>query len=273
MILAELNARGLPVQELIAQAAQTKSSFLRTSPIEAFLAKVEKDIPAQKLTSESFRAVALLAVQGNDRAMAVLQVLSANHGGPLANAYVPRGVELSEREANQVILHWALSSDKSEANFTSQIGDDSYRSSATGFYKRYVESPTKIELDIPVATTLDFSLLDVVDRADKGKVTEKDIENLVFAAKNGSRLAVSALKKAIVKMTDSRIKTSDGVENALLFGQWALTITFLILTLPFFQKIMLMLKRSIEGCLQGLHSPALLRSTIRCLFRRANGWG
>ena len=228
LVLAELKARGLPVpRTLFSQVAQTKSSFLRTSPVDAFLAKVEKGIKEnrQTMTSESIRALAFLAVHGNDRAMTVLRGIGSHER--LSSYFVVK-MSVPERQVNRAIFKWALNAvDNGKVTVDTIIGEMvDGKPEFDKFYQRYIESPTKIELNIPVATPMDVSLLDVDDRADRGKITEKDIENLVFAAKNGNQLAESALKKAIVKMTDSRIKTSDGVEKALSFGKWALDNNF-----------------------------------------------
>ena len=122
--LAELNARGLPVQDLIAQAAQTKSSPSWTG---FFFAKVEEDAEKGTFTPQNFSAIAVLAANGSSEALKILRKL---------------------REAfsvNEAIFDWALSA----AQGSKVVVDDTMDGELLEFYQLYIDSPNKIERTIP----------------------------------------------------------------------------------------------------------------------------
>ena len=175
--LAELNALGLPVQDLISKVAQMKSPFIRTSPIDSFLDKVEEDIKTGKLTSEPFRTLALLAAHGNERALIALRGLSTEIN--FFEAFSREERESGAAWSNKDILEWAV-----EAVTGEQASGDP----PSEFYERYINSPLNIPSEKP--------LIEIMAQAFKdGRITSKHIDLLMKAYQGGVAGATGLLMK------------------------------------------------------------------------------
>lgn len=215
LVLSELAAEGFPgAKERLQNVTQMKS----------FLDKVEKDAKKEILTSEAFRALASLAAHGNVKARSVLGDLNKGDSGFLGvfgRSYPPTE---DEDFLDMAISNWAMSI--AAGSSLTQIPSMQYDhvKGFKEFYDRYALSPIQIDFNIPPFKGVEVDLEAISDRAAKGKLTEKDVNNLVLAIGSGNREAILTLDDAIVKMAarHSEIQKSKNPNEVLKFAKWAL---------------------------------------------------